>query len=58
MYVCVKIECRKQRMIQKAFQIPEIFDSLIKRIPVIEVSWKSVNIELRYSIKHAILKLA
>ena len=37
-YVCVKIECRKQRMMQKVFQIQEIFDSLIKRIPVIKVS--------------------
>ena len=41
MYVCVlcvKIECRKQRMMQKFFQIQEMFNSLIKRIPVIEVS--------------------
>ena len=30
MYVCVKFECRKKRMIQKVFQIQEIFNSLIK----------------------------
>ena len=58
MCVCVKIECSRQRMIEKVFQIQEIFDSLIKRIPVIEVSWKSVIIEPRYSTKHAVLKLA
>ena len=34
---CVKIECKKQRMMQKVFQIQEIFGSLIERIPVIEV---------------------
>ena len=34
----VKIECRKQRMMQEVFQIQEIFNSLIKRISVIEVS--------------------
>ena len=38
MCACVKIECKKKRMIQKVFQIQEIFNSLIKRIPVIEVS--------------------
>ena len=37
MYVCVKIEFRKQRMMQKVLQIQEIFDSLIKSIPVIAV---------------------
>ena len=35
-------------MMQKVFLIQDIFDSLIKRIPVIEVMWKSVNMELRY----------
>ena len=50
MCVCVKIECRKQRMMQKVFQLQDIFDSLIKRIPVIDVSWKSNNKELRYVI--------
>ena len=33
------------------------FDCLIKRIPVIEVSWKSINIDPRYVTKCAILKL-
>ena len=36
--VCVKIECRKQGMMQKVFWIQEIFNHHIKRIPVIEVS--------------------
>ena len=35
---CVKTECRKKRMIQKVFQIQEIFNCLIKRILAIEVS--------------------
>ena len=39
MYVCVKIKCRN------VFQIQEIFDCLINRIPVIEVSWKSINMK-------------
>ena len=34
------------------------FNCLIKRSPVIEVSWKSVNMEPRYLRKCAILKLA
>ena len=34
------------------------FDCLIKRIPVIEVLWKPVNMEPRYVTKHAVLKLA
>ena len=42
----VKIECRKQRMMQKVFWIQEIFDHLIKRISFMEVSWKSINTEL------------
>ena len=57
MYVCVKIECRKQRMMQKVFQIQEIFNSLIKRISVIKISWKSINMEMGYSTKCAVLKL-
>ena len=35
-----------------------IFDSHIKRIFVIEVSQKSINMEPRYLTKHAALKLA
>ena len=34
------------------------FNHLIKRIPVIEVLQKSVNMEPRYFIKSAVLKLA
>ena len=34
------------------------FNCLIKRIPVIEVSSKSVNMEPRYLTKHAVLILA
>ena len=32
-------------MMQNIFQIQENFDSLIKIIPVIDVSWKSINME-------------
>ena len=39
MYVCGgEIECRKQRMMQKLFQKQKIFDTLSKKLPVIEVS--------------------
>ena len=55
--MCVKTECRKQRMMQKVFQIQEILNSLIKRMPVIEVSWKYVNMESRYSTKCAVISL-
>ena len=51
MYVCVKIECGKQRMMQKVFQIQEIFDSLITGIPFIEGSQKCIYMDLRYSTK-------
>ena len=33
-------------------------DHLIKRIPVIEVSWKSINMELRYLTKCALLTVS
>ena len=36
-HMCVKNECRKQRMMQKVFQKEKVFNSLIKRISVIEV---------------------
>ena len=34
------------------------FNSLIKRIPVREITWKSINMEPRYLTKHAVFKLA
>ena len=34
------------------------FNGLIKRIPVREITWNSINMELRYLTKHVVLKLA
>ena len=58
MCVCVKVEYRKQRMMQQVFQIQEIFNSLNKRIPVTEVSRKSLNMEPKYLTKCVVFEVS
>ena len=42
---------------QKVFQVQGIFDSLIKRITVIEVLLKTINKGPRYLTNHAVLEV-